>query len=83
MDMNVNQLLAVVQALSNRAVTRPTLARWRKEWGFDDPPYKIDHARLFAKYGEFLSLGFSPELSKQYTVQHFDKESSHGQDYSE
>lgn len=77
-DMNVNQLLAVVQKLSNRAVTRPTLARWRKEWGFDEPPYKIDHARLLAHYGDLLKSGFSPEIAKKSTINYFEKELNHG-----
>jgi hypothetical protein len=77
MDMTANQLLtAVNQLCKERTVTRPTLVRWRKDWGFDHGPYSIDHARTFAHYGDLLTLGFPPEQAHQMTINHFEAQAS-------
>lgn len=78
-SMDKSQLLAVVNQLcESRSVTRPTLARWRKDWGFESGPYLIDHARIFAYYGDLLAMGFAPEQAHQMTINHFEGKKDHG-----
>jgi hypothetical protein len=74
-DLTAAQLLRAVNGLilQREAVTRPTLARWRKDWGFSEGPYTIDHARTFAHYGDLLSLGFKPQQAHTMTINHFEE----------
>jgi hypothetical protein len=74
-DLTAAQLLRAVNGLilNREAVTRPTLARWRKDWGFPEGPYTIDHARTFAHYGDLLSQGFKPQQAHTMTINHFEE----------
>jgi hypothetical protein len=67
------QLERAINALIKHrdCVTRPTLVRWRKHWNFA-PPYEHSHAEMLAHYGDMISLGFKPDLAKQYTIEHFE-----------
>jgi hypothetical protein len=74
LELSKSQLLETVnQMVVKRQVSRPTLARWRKQWGFDDPPYTIEHAQLFAIYGDFLSSGFTLEQAHSLTIKHLEE----------
>jgi hypothetical protein len=76
LHLSTSQLLKIVNNLTiKREVSRPTLARWRQHWGFPDPPYTIEHARLFACYGDFLASGFSPKQARTLTLKHLEEHS--------
>jgi hypothetical protein len=70
-ELTAAQLLRAVNSLihhRNKPVTHPTLARWRKSFNQPIGPYSWDDAKVYATYGDFLSLGFSADNSKKYTL---------------
>jgi hypothetical protein len=72
--LTTKELRDTVASLSERPeISRSSFSRWLRQWGFESPPYTIDHARLLASYSDFLVRGFTAETAHSLAIKYVEE----------